>query len=271
MTSRDQRERGKLFNEVPGLYEQLRPSYPDELFADLVATTGIDAHSMVLEIGCGTGQATRSLAQLGAAVTAIEPGVALADIARQQLARFPNIDVEIANFEEWDAHDHRFDLIVAASSWHWVDPTIGWRRAHDLLRPGGWLALLGHVVIRRPDERELYAATADLHERFAPGNPDWGHPPLEEEVRATNHGWGPPNEDRDGLFGTTIVRWYPMEQHFNGVGFSNLLRTLSPYLRLDPSVREPLLTAIAERIRTDFGDHGTRRYLSVLRVGQRRD
>ena len=80
---------------------------------------------------------------------------------------------------------------------------------------------------------------------------------------------GPPKEDSDGLFGPTIVRWYPAVQHFDGAGFADLLRTLSPYRRLDPSVREPLVDAIAQRIRTDLGDHATRRYLTVLRVGQR--
>ncbi len=269
MSSGDQRERGKLFNEVPALYERVRPSYPDALFTDLVAVTGVDATSAVLEIGCGTGQATRPLAQLGCDVTAIEPGVEMADIARHRMARSSNVTIETATFEEWDVQDRRFDLIVAASSWHWIDPSIGWARAHSVLRPAGWLALLGHVVIRRTDEPEVYAETADLHEHFSPGNPDWGHPPVEEEMRATSDGWGPPNEDGDGLFGPTVVRWYPMVQHFDGEGFADLLRTLSPYRRLGASVREPLLDAIAQRIRTDLDDHATRHYLTVLRAGQR--
>jgi SAM-dependent methyltransferase len=269
VTSRNERERGKLFNEVPALYEQVRPSYPDELFSDLVAVTGVGAHSSVLEIGCGTGQATRSLARLGCDVTAIEPGVQMADLARRLLARVSNVAVETSTFETWEARDRRFDLVVAASSWHWIDPSVGWSKAHLVLRPGGWLALLGHVVVRRTDEPEVYAATADLHERFAPGNPDWGHPPLDDQVRATSHGWGPPNEDHHRLFGPTIVRWYPTVQHFDGAGFADLLRTASPYRRLEPSTRESLLDAIAERIRTELGDHATRRYLTVLRVGQR--
>jgi len=56
VSSGDQRERGKLFNEVPALYDKVRPPYPDELFADLVTVTGVDALSSVLEIGCGPGR-----------------------------------------------------------------------------------------------------------------------------------------------------------------------------------------------------------------------
>lgn len=207
-----------MFDEVPELYDRARPTYPDELFADLTAITGVNERSSVLEVGCGTGQATRSL----------------------------------------------------ASAWHWVDPAIGWQRAHEVVRAGGWMALLGHVVVRRPGEAEVYAETADLHERFCPGNPDWGDSPLEEEVRATDGGWGAP-QDPEGFFGETITRWYPTVQWLDSAGFVDLLRTTSLYRRIDADVREPLLDAIAERIRTRLGDGVSRRYLSVLRVGHRAD
>lgn len=259
---------GRVFNEVPELYDRVRPGYTDELFADLVAITGMDTGSSVLEVGCGTGQATRSLAALGCSVTAVERGAGMAALARQRLAAFRNVTVETSTFEEWDDGGRRFDVLVAASAWHWVDPSIGWPRAHDVLHPGGWMALLGHVVVRRPEEPEVYAETADLHELFSPGNPDWGHPPTEDDVRTTNEGWGLVT-DPGGLFGPTIVRWYPAVQWFNGDGFADLLRSMSPYRRLDREVREPLLDAIAERIRTRMGDRAPRRYLTVLRVGQR--
>src|SRR5262249_54570633 len=147
---------------------------------------------------------------------------------------------------------------------------IGWQRAHDVLNPNGWMALIGNVVVRAPEEPEVYAETADLHERFSPRNSYWGHPPLEEDVRSTSECWGP-IEDPGDLFGPTITRWYPTVQWFTGDGFADLLRTLTPYRRLDPDVREPLLDAIAERIRTQMDDRVSRRYLSVLRVGQRAD
>jgi SAM-dependent methyltransferase len=269
MAGLERRGLGRVFNEVPELYDRVRPGYPIDLFADLVSITGIDGRASVLEVGCGTGQATRSLALHGCAVTAVEPGEAMAALACQRLANFGNVTVEASTFEAWDDRGRRFDALVAASSWHWVDPSIGWPRAHDVLKRGGWMALLGHVVVRRPGEPEVYAETADLHERFSPGNPDWGHPPLEEEVRSTDEGWGLVVDDPGDLFGPTIVRWYPAVQWFDGDGFADLLRSLSPYRRLDPDIREPLLDAIAEGIRTRMGDRASRRYLSVLRIGQR--
>ena len=270
MDETDRRRLGRVFNDVPELYDRVRPTYPHELFGDLVSITGMHARSSVLEVGCGTGQATRSLAALGCSVTAVEPGTGMAALARERLAGALNVEVETSSFEDWDDRGRRFDVLVAASSWHWVDPSIGWRRADDVLRPGGWMALLGNVVVRRTGEPEVYAETADLHERFAPGNPEWGHPPLEDEVRATETGWGPPN-DPGGVFGPAIVRWYPTVQWFDGVGFADLLRSTSLYRKLDPDTRERLLDAIAERIRTQMGDRASRRYLSVLRVGRRAD
>ncbi|WP_344860477.1 class I SAM-dependent methyltransferase [Amycolatopsis ultiminotia] len=263
-------ELGQVFNEVPALYDRIRPGYPAELFADLRTITGLHERASVLEVGCGTGQATRSLAALGCSVTAVEPGADMAALARRRIAAFRNVEVETSTFEEWDDRGRRFDTVVAASSWHWVDPSIGWRRAHRLLRPGGWLALLGNVVIRRPGEPEVYAETADLHERFCPGNPGWGHPPLEDVVRAHDTGWGPA-EDPAGVFGPATVHWYPTVQWLTGDGFADLLRSTSLYRRLAREVREPLLDAIAEHIRTRMDNRAARRYLSVLRAGQRTD
>ncbi|GAA0246817.1 class I SAM-dependent methyltransferase [Cryptosporangium japonicum] len=253
---------GMVFDEVADVYDRIRPGYPDEAFADLGSLTGAGRGSAVLEVGCGTGQATRSLAALGYAVTALEPGPGLAALARRRLAGYPAVEVVPTTFERWDARGRRFDLLVAASSWHWVDPAVGWARAHDLLRPGGWMAQLGHVVVRRPGEPEMYAATADLHERFAPGDPGWGHPPREEDARAAGETAWP-------VFGPTVTRWYPTVQWLDGAGLADLLRTTSLYRRLAPDVREPLLDAIAERVRTALGDRVPRRYLSVLRLAPR--
>jgi SAM-dependent methyltransferase len=258
-----------VFNEVPELYDRLRPGYPDALFADLAAITGIDESSSVLEVGCGTGQATRTLARIGCSITAVELGAGMAAVAKQRLAQFSRVRIETSSFEGWADRGRRFDALVAAASWHWVDPSVGWPKAHRVLQPGGSMALFGNVVVRGPGEPELYAETADLHERFAPGNPQWGHPPREEEVRATDDAsWGP-GFDPGALFGPTVMRCYPQVQWFDGNGLADHLRTTSLYRSLDREVREPLLRAIAERIRTRMGDRVARRYLCVLRVGQR--
>lgn len=266
----ERRPRGLVFDEIPELYDEMRPGYPDALFADLSTITNVDGRSSVLEIGCGTGQATRSLATRFRSVTAVEPGAGMAAVARRHLRDAGNVVIEETTFETWDDRGRRFDLILAAASWHWVDPAIGWRRAHDVLRPGGWMALLGNVVVRRPGEPDVFAETADVHERFSPGNSDWGEPPLEDDLLRDLDGWGLV-ADPGELFGPTVVRWYPAEQRFDAAGFADYLRTLSPYRRLDVDVREGLLDAITERIRDRLDDRVLLRYLCGLRAGQRAD
>ncbi|MEV4351077.1 methyltransferase domain-containing protein [Actinoplanes sp. NPDC049596] len=229
---------GRLFDEVPELYDRARPAYPGQVFTDLAAL--VPGRS-ALEIGCGTGQATRALAARGWSVVALEPGPALAALARRNLAAFPNVTVENATFEEWDPRGRHFDVVVAASSWHWVDPVIGPPRAAAL---ADHLALIDNTVVRRPGEPEMYALTADLHERYSPGNPAWGHPPLEADVLA-----------QPG-------RWYPHVQWLAGPAMADLLRTQSICRSLTPDVREPLLDAIAARITEPI----PRRYLCSLRL-----
>lgn len=97
-------------------------------------------------------------------------------------------------------------------------------------------------------------------------------------MRAANEGrglegwgledWGQAG-DPSGLFGPATARCHPTVQWFDGEGFADLLRSTSLYRALDREIREPLLDAIAERIRTRMGDRVARRYLSVLRIGQR--
>ncbi|GAA4625673.1 hypothetical protein GCM10023196_030740 [Actinoallomurus vinaceus] len=82
MAGPNRRDLGRVFNEVAELYDRVRPRYPDEMFADLATITGMNEWSSVLEVGCGTGQATRSLAAFGCTVTAIEPGTQMAVLLR---------------------------------------------------------------------------------------------------------------------------------------------------------------------------------------------
>src|SRR5262245_30290230 len=108
MAGPNRRHLGRIFNDVPDLYDRVRPGYPDEMFADLMTITGMHHGSSVLEVGCGTGQATRSLATHGCSVTAVEPGPEMAALARQRLATFGNVTIETSTFEEWDDHGRRF-------------------------------------------------------------------------------------------------------------------------------------------------------------------
>ena len=111
-----------------GAYADARPTYPDELVDALVAATGIGPGSRLLEVGCGPGTATLPLARLGCRITAVELGEGLAAEARRRLAAYPDVDVVTGSFESWPPGEHSFDLVYAATAWHWVDPDVRYRR-----------------------------------------------------------------------------------------------------------------------------------------------
>ncbi len=107
------------FDEVGELYDRHRPRYPEALFEDLISLSGISPDGRILEIGCGTGQATVPLARRGFPVLCLEPGPRLARLAREKLASFPNVRVICETFEAWGIEAGAFSLIVSAQAFHW--------------------------------------------------------------------------------------------------------------------------------------------------------
>ncbi|HEY1636237.1 MAG TPA: methyltransferase domain-containing protein [Acidimicrobiales bacterium] len=272
-----------VFDTVAHTYEVRRPEFPAEVFDEIAAITGLGRGSTVVEIGPGTGQATTKLAQLGTNVVAVEPGTALVELLRRRVAAVSNVTLVTTRFEDWNARARSLDAVVAASSWHWLEPAARWQKAHDILKPLGWLVLIGHIVVQKPGEPEVYAETADLHEAHASGHPSWGHPPTAREVIAAAEaasasiadverviGRAPDASETGDLFEPPLLRWFPQVQHFDAHGYVELLRTTSLYGSLNDDVREPLLSAIEQRIRDRMGDRATRRYLISTRLAQRR-
>lgn len=129
----------ETFESAADGYDAARPSYPKQLFDDLVELAELRPRARLLEIGCATGKATRPLLERGFSVVCVELGVRLAKRARANLAGMP-AEIHVAPFEVWENEGHPFDLVYAATAWHWIDPAIRYRKAYELLRPTGHLA-----------------------------------------------------------------------------------------------------------------------------------
>ncbi|MBD2511372.1 methyltransferase domain-containing protein [Nostoc muscorum FACHB-395] len=90
------------FNQVALLYDQVRPGYPEALFYDVVFLSEITPDGRILEIGCGTGQATVPFARRDYRILCIELGENLATVAQRNLAAYPQVEVRnIAFLENW--------------------------------------------------------------------------------------------------------------------------------------------------------------------------
>ena len=133
---------GKVFDEVAAEYDRSRPAYPDELVAQACRLAELGSGDRVLELGCGSGQLTRSLVARGLDVVAVEPGPNLLALAEHNVEGRGRVEFVNARFEDAPlAHGH-FRALFSASAFHWLDPDVSWRKAARVLVPGGTLALI---------------------------------------------------------------------------------------------------------------------------------
>ncbi len=169
MSSKAHRRRyGTVFDEVADEYDRHRPTYPEVLIDRACAVAGIEPGTAVLEVGCGTGQLTRSLLARGLRVTAVEPGLQLIARARDQLADAGDVQFVNACLEDASLAPAQFRAVFSASAVHWIDPDVSWRRAADALVDGGTLALVSYFGLEEPRSAADQQALGDAMARVAP-------------------------------------------------------------------------------------------------------
>ncbi|MFJ8628771.1 class I SAM-dependent methyltransferase [Kitasatospora sp. NPDC093550] len=139
----DHREAATSFGAVAAEYARARPGYPDELFDALERLWGRGLKgARVLDVGAGTGIATRLLAARGADVVAVEPS---AGMAAQFLASSPTLPLVRGTGDDLPFHDRSADLVGYAQAFHWTRPERSVPEAIRVLRPGGALATWWNV------------------------------------------------------------------------------------------------------------------------------
>ncbi|GIJ43543.1 methyltransferase type 11 [Virgisporangium aliadipatigenens] len=251
------------FGEAAELYHRARPGYPAALFEDLTRLAGLTRGSRVLEIGCGTGQATVPLARLGCTVVAVELSPDLAAVARHELRAFPDVRVDVGAFEEWAAPEEPFDLVLAATSFHWIDPEVRVRKPADLLRPGGSLAVVATDHVAGGTER-FFVDVQRCYERFDPQTPPGLRP---------TPGAGIPDEPVEpapARFGPALFRRYEWEVAYTTAQYLDLLMTYSGHRAMPAPARDGLLACVAGRIDGDHGGRISKRYQTRLTLVQLR-
>ncbi|MFC0622762.1 class I SAM-dependent methyltransferase [Kribbella deserti] len=269
------------FGEDPELYDRMRPGYPPGLFDTLAevlagpgsAAGGVPAEGAgalaagalgeprVLEIGCGTGQATRSMIERGWSVTAVELSPALSAVARRNL---PEAEVVTASFEDWPLPAEPFELVIAATSWHWIDPEVRMVKAAQALRPGGSLAIVStyHVA---GGTQQFFDDVQACYERFDPETkPGLRLPP--EDATADDPG----EYDRTGLFGPVRFNRWGWDLTYTTSEYLDLLSTYSGHRAMPPEARDSLYACIATLINTNHHGQVTKRYLTGLTTAPKR-
>jgi SAM-dependent methyltransferase len=233
---------------------------------------GLGGDSVVLEIGPGTGQATVALLDRGATVTAVELGPALAERLQTKFEG-RSLTVVVDAFEHAPIAGESFDIVVAATSFHWIPPASALPRCAEVLRRRGWLALWWNYFgdPARPDP--FHEALVPILQRRAPqlldaasaGNPGLGAHPyaLDTVARITEI------ED-SGAFGPVqheIIRW---TGRHSAAELRKLFASFSPWLALEPDLRNSVLDDLEEMANDHFNGLVERPYLTPIYLTARR-
>jgi len=251
------------FSEDAERYDRARPGYPAALYDDLAALAGVGPGCRVLEIGCGTGQATIPLAERGCQIVAVELGAELAEVARRNLARFPDVEVVPAPFEPWPLPAEPFDLVLSATAFHWIDPAVRVIKSADALRPGGALATIAthHVA---GGTIPFFAEMQACYEHWDPATPPGlkllpaeAIPMEGEEI------------ERSGRFEAPQFLRYPTDIPYTTASYIDVLLTYSGHRALGPDAQRGLLDCIAGLIDERYGGQIVKTYLSELRLARR--
>ena len=167
----DERRYGRVFDEIAAEYDRYRPAYPDQLIDQACRVAGIGNGDPVLEIGCGSGQLTRSLAGRGLRVTALEPGPRLLSLARQNLADSAEVEFVNARFEDARLDRGRFLAVFTprTSSAPWS--------ARCRFTPGS------HRASAKPWTGSTRRSAGDSGARYAPARSRSSSPPAAARVK----------------------------------------------------------------------------------------
>jgi len=250
------RERSKLFDREAERYDRYRPSYPDAVIDDLLGPKpeGLD----VLDVGCGTGIASRLMTQRGAKVLGVEVAPGMAEIARSN-----GIDVEISAFEDWNPAGRSFDRVTSAQAWHWLNLPVATAKAAAVLRPGGRLCLIWNAGFPSDD---LADALDEVYATVLPGG-----------VHTVFRGYAAnrSTDARSGLdkelaaiaaaadFGAPTERWFPWTKTYERDQWLEQLLSRSDHTALDPPVGDLLFEAIGTAI-DDVGGSFVMNFETVL-------
>lgn len=253
---------GGSFDTVADAYDDARPDYPAELFDELVELADLKSGDRLLEVGCGTGKATLPLLQRGFSVVCIERGANLAARARERLAGLP-VELHVGTFESWDGVPGGFDLVFVATAWHWIDPQVRYRKAHEQLRPGGhlafWSAMHAYPEGFDPFFSEIQEVYNELGEEW---QGEWPPPPPDqmydeqEEILAS------------GLFERVEVRRFVWDALYTAEEYIALLGTFSGHIAMPQPKLSRLCGEIRRRVAQRPDPRLRRHWCSILHVAR---
>jgi SAM-dependent methyltransferase len=244
------------FNEAAEIYDKVRPSYPADLFDTLFQM--LPSEPEIVEVGPGTGQATKDLLARGASVLAIEIGPATATKLRSNLSS-DRLRVAVGDFEVMEIAAGETDAVFSATAYHWISPTAQTDRPAAILRPGGLMAIVDLIQVDSPEDMGFFAAAQPIYERHGQGHsgpPAPNRDGVDPRIRALLAA--------DGRFNCVDVHKFHWDQTYSVSDYRNLMLSYSRTQMMEESDRVGLLDDIESFIRNEFAGVVTRPLVATL-------
>lgn len=255
-------EKARWYSNGAKFYVEGRPRYPAALIAASAAAAQWRQHSRILEIGSGPGTATQDFAALGGRFTCVEPNADFVAIARDVLARFPDITFQTSTLEQADL-SAPFDIILAASSFHWIDQKRGVQRIEELLAANGFVVLLWN---KEPQPVAQQATAVD--EAFQRSGYTQ---PIKRQSRddIAQVFWGLSKPLQTAAFTEKLFCHVEVADDYSVERFVALHRSLSPFLALPPEKQTAVAEALIENLSALVGPTISTTRISAAHIFQR--
>lgn len=252
--------RKNWYSPVAEAYNQVRPRYPQEIINRTIELAKLSRKSKILELGCGPGNATVSFAKLGCSMVCLEPSQTACQFAIKNCAAYPKVEIQQTTFEEWKLTPNKFDAVLAATSFHWMNPEIAYNKVANALKNDGSLILLWNMTPQ--PNYEVYQNLHEVYKIYAPASARYEDVTDQEKI-VQSFGEIAINS---GNFQDLVSGHVICEVTYNINDYLLLLGTLSPYLKLEPGIREGLFTELKQKIDQLYGGRIEISYISAFQV-----
>ena len=235
----------KTFDSAALEYDKSRPTYRKEIYEDILQYEPINSDSNVLEIGVGTGKASRPILDTQCHFIGIEPGEQLAGLARNRYQAYENFSLFPQTFQDFVTSE-LFDLIYAATAFHWIPEDYGYNRVFNLLKPGGAFARFAYHAGSDQGRRALTDEIQELYRKYM-------HP--ESRPAGFSNADAQKLAERALAYGFVDVKHtlYHTAKDFTADEYMALLRTYPDHMKIETSDRKKLFEGIHSAINKHGG------------------
>lgn len=248
----------RTFDNNAENYDHIRPDYKREIYDDIFSYKPINVYSTVLEVGMGTGKATQAFLDSSCNLIGIEPGENLIRIAIERYRNYANFAAVCSTLQDFDYPTEAFDLIYAATAFHWIPEEYGYKRVFQLLKSGGVFARFAYHACGDKTSTSLNKEINGLYAKYMNRN---GNKKEFSEANAKNL---TDIANRYG-FKNTQYRLYETTKDFTADEYMKLLETYPDHMGLDEYDRKKLFSGIHSAI-TNHGNILTMHYIMDLEL-----